>query len=64
MAESETGLSDLMDNLDLGDADTGYEQDFDVEIIDGFYHQYVDFMNDKVRLFGDYWMRIYSDCCL
>ena len=40
MAESETGLSDLMEDLDLDldldledENDTGYEQDFDVEII-------------------------------
>mgnify|MGYP001801895664 CR=1 FL=1 len=39
MAKSETGLSDLMEDLDLDledENDTGYEQDFDVEIIDGF----------------------------
>ena len=31
MAESETGLTDLMDEMDLGDVyDTGYERDVDV----------------------------------
>ena len=65
MAESETGLSDLMEDIDLEDInDTGYEQNFDVEIIDGFYHQNIAFMNEKVRLFADYWMKLYSDCCL
>ena len=64
MAESESGISDLMEDMDLEDMDTGYEQDFDVEIIDGFYHQNIAFMNDKVRSFAEYWMRIYSDCCL
>lgn len=64
MVESESGISDLMEDMDLEDMDTGYEQDFDVEIIDGFYHQNMAFMNDKVRLFAEYWMRIYSDCCL
>ena len=65
MAESETGLSDLMDDFDLEDInDTGHEQNFDVEIIDGFYHQNIAFMNKKVRLFADYWMKLYSDCCL
>ena len=55
MAESETGLSDLMEDIDLEDInDTGYEQNFDVEIIDGFYHQNIAFMNEKVRLFADY----------
>ena len=64
MAESESGISDLMEDMDLEDMDTDYEQDFDVEIIDGFYHQNIAFINDKVRLFAEYWMRIYSDCCL
>lgn len=64
MAESKTNLTDLMD-IDLeGASDTGYERDFDVEIIDGFYHQNIAFMNEKVRLFADYWMKLYSNCCL
>ena len=64
MAESKTNLTDLM-NIDLeGASDTGYERDFDVEIIDGFYHQNIAFMNEKVRLFADYWMKLYSNCCL
>ena len=42
MAESESGISNLMEDMDLEDMDTGYEQDFDVEIIDGFHHQYMD----------------------
>ena len=40
------------------------EQDIDVEIIDGFYYQNIAFINDKVRLFAEFWMRIYSNCCL
>ena len=65
MAESESGATDLMDDMDLGDVDdTGYEQDIEVEIIDGFYYQNVAFMNDKVRLFADFWMKLYSNCCL
>ena len=65
MAESETGLSDLMEGFDLEDInDTGYEKDVDVEIIDGFYHQNVAFMNEKVQLFAHYWMKLYSNCCL
>lgn len=65
MAESETGLTDLMDEMDLGDVyDTGYERDVDVEVIDGFYRQNVAFMNEKVQLFADYWMKLYSNCCL
>lgn len=65
MAGSETGVTDLMDEMDLEDVnDTGYEQDFDVEIIDGFYHQNIAFMNDKVRIFAEYWMKLYSNCCL
>ena len=35
-----------------------------MEIIDGFYYQNVAFMNDKIRLFAEYWMWIYSNCCL
>ena len=35
MAESETGMSNLMDDLTN---DTGYEEDMEVEIIDDFYH--------------------------
>lgn len=35
MAESETGLSDLMDDMDLDDLN--YETDIDVEILDGFH---------------------------
>ena len=65
MSGSETGLSDLMDDLDLGDVDdTGYERDIDVEFIDGFYHQSFAFMNEKVQLFADFWIRLYSECCL
>ena len=65
MAESETGLSDLFDDLDLEETyDTGYEEDVEVEIIDGFYHENVAFMNEKVQLFADYWMKLYSNCCL
>lgn len=65
MAESETGLSDLMEDMDLEHVvDTGYEKDVDVEVIDGFYHQNVAFMNDKVRSFAEYWMKLYSNCCL
>lgn len=64
MAESETGLSDLMEEFDLDVNDTGYERDVDVEIIDGFYYQNMAFMNDRVRLFADYWMKLYSNCCL
>ena len=62
MTESESGISDLMEDMDL--EDTGYEQDFDMEIIDGFYYQNSAFMNDKVQSFAKYWMRLYSDCCL
>ena len=66
MAESETSLTDLIDDFDLEDTnDTSYEKDVDVEIIDGFYHQNIAFMmNEKVRLFTDYWMKLYSNCCL
>ena len=65
MAESETGLSDLMEDFDLEDInDTGYEKDVDVEIIDGFCYQNVAFMNGKVQLFAHYWMKLYSNCCL
>ena len=52
MAESESGISDLMEGMDL-----------EVEIIDGFYHQNIGFMNDKVQLFAEYWMKLYLNCC-
>ena len=65
MAESETGITDLFDDMDLEEAyNTGYERDVAVEIIEGFYYQNVAFMNDKVRLFAEYWMKLYSNCCL
>lgn len=64
MAESKTDLTDLMDTDLEYVSDTGYERDFDVEIIDGFYHQNIAFMNEKVQLFADYWMKLYSNCCL
>ena len=55
MAESETGLTDLVHDLDLEDVnDTGYKRDIDVKIINGFYYQNVAYMNDNVRLFADY----------
>ena len=65
MAESETGMSDLMDDLDLEKTyDTGYEEDIEVEIIDGnFYHQNVAFMNERIQIFADHWMKLYSNCC-
>ena len=59
MAENETDYSDLMDDLDLDKTyDTGYEEDIEVEIIDGFYHQNVAFMNERIM------MKLYSDYCL
>ena len=64
MAESKTDFTDFMD-VDLECvSDAGNERDFDVEIIDGFYHQNIVFMNEKVQLLADYWMKLYSDCCL
>ena len=55
MAESETGLTDLVHDLDLEDVnDTGYKRDINVKIINGFYYQNVAYMNDNVRLFADY----------
>ena len=44
--------------------DTGYEKDAEVEIIDCFYYQNVAFIKDKVRLFAEYWMKLYSNCWL
>ena len=61
MAESETGFSDLMNDLDLDKTyDTGYEEDIEVEIIDGFYHQNVAFINERSK----YSMKLHSNCCL
>ena len=67
MAESATALSDAMNdtNLDLKGMDfedvndSGNDRDVDVEIIDGFYHQNVAFMNNRVQSFADYWMKLY-----
>lgn len=66
MAEGKSGLSDVFADMDLEEdiSETGYERDFEVEIIDGFYHQNLAFMNEKVQAFGFYWMKIYSECCL
>ena len=63
MAESETGLTDLMDDLEFEETcDTGYEQDVHMEIIDGYYCESIALMNDKVQLFAEYWMGLYSNC--
>ena len=65
MAESETSLSDMMYEMDLGAVhNTGYERDVDIEVSDGFYYKSIAFMNDKVHLFADFWMTLYSTCCL
>ena len=54
MAASETGISDLFDDIDMEETcDTGYEKDVDVAIIDEFYYQKVAFVNGKVRLLAD-----------
>mgnify|MGYP000152752345 FL=1 len=51
MAASETGISDLFDDIDMEETcDTGYEKDVEVAIISGFYYQKVAFVNGKVRL--------------
>ena len=45
MAESETGLTDLVHDLDLEDVnDTGYKRDISVKIINGFYYQNVAYL--------------------
>ena len=61
MADSVSGLTDLMDDFDLGDAtNTGYER-----CRCGNYRW---FLPSKcgcpVRLFADFWMKLYSNCCL
>ena len=63
MAESPTGLSELMEFLDLDDSN--YETDFDVEILDGFHlENTLHNVNDKVQQFAFYWMKLYSNCCI
>lgn len=48
MAESETGLTNLMNYLDLEDVNnTDYDRDIDAEIINVLYYQDVAFMNDN-----------------
>ena len=48
MAESETGLTELMNYLDLEDVNnTDYDRDIDAEIINALYYQDVAFMNDN-----------------
>lgn len=48
MAESETGLTDLMNYLDLEDVNnTDCDRDIDAEIINALYYQDVAFMNDN-----------------
>ena len=57
MAESETGVSNLMDDLDLDKTyETGYEEDIKVEN--------VAFINGKIQIFADDWMKLYSNHCL
>ena len=64
MVDIETGIFDLLDDLDLEETcDTSYEKDVDLEIIHGLYYQNVAFMNNKVGLFADYWIKLYSNCC-
>ena len=64
MAASETGISDLFDDIDMEETcDTGYEKDVEVAIISGFYYQKVAFVNGKVWLLADYWMKLYSKNC-
>ena len=64
MAASETSISDLFDEIDMEETcDTGYEKDVDVAIISGFYYQKVAFVNGKVWLLADYWMKLYSNNC-
>lgn len=64
MAEGKSGLSDLMDHMDLEDSfDTGYEQDINIEIIDGFHLENTLYhVNDKVQQVVFYWMKLYSNC--
>ena len=51
MAESETGLTDLMHDFDLEDVnDAGYKRDISVKIINGFCYQNVFVMNVKVLI--------------
>ena len=66
MAGSETGLSDLFDDMDLEDVDdSNYETDYDVEILDGFHQENTLYqVNDKVQQFAFYWMKLYSNCCI
>lgn len=65
MAESETGLSDLMDVDEIDVEDTSYEADFDVEVLDGFHLENAFYqVNDKVQQFAFYWMKLYSNCCI
>lgn len=48
MAESETGLTNWMNYLDLEDVNnTDYDRDIDAEIINVLYYQDVAFMNDN-----------------
>ena len=64
MAASETGISDLFDEIDMEETcDTGYEKDVEVAIIRGFYYQKVAFVNGKVWLLADYWTKLYSNNC-
>ena len=64
MAASETSISDLFDDIDMEETcDTGYEKNVEVAIISGFYYQKVAFVNGKVWLLADYWMKLYSNNC-
>lgn len=53
-----------MVKLDLEEvSNTDYERDINIEIINRFYYKNVAFMNEKVHLFADHWMELYSNCC-
>lgn len=55
MAESESGLTDAVDDLDLEDLNTGDERHFDIEVIENN----VEPMYDKVHLLFDFWKEMY-----
>ena len=58
------GRNFVWNNKDMEETcDTSYEKNVEVAIISGFYYQKVAFVNGKVWLLADYWMKLYSKNC-
>ena len=70
--DNSCGLSETMEDFHLSEEDAGnigasqiYERDHEIDVIDGFYlEEAMNIANDKIRICVEYWMKLYSDCCV